>query len=375
MKKTWLILAHCFLVFSMTPPASADDPSQAILPSELEAPKQKVPSGRVPGPSGKLFVDVAPAGARIRILNIKPKFKQGMSLDSSMRYTVEVSMRGFSTTIKRGVKVEPGKENRLKIKLRAAPKNSPKADGPDAEAAKPEKPSHYPGEVWTEPNTSMAFVWVPGGCFQIGCGPWADDCEKDEYPAHQVCVEGFWLGRTEVTQGQWKAAMKNNPAFENRSDQYPVERVSWEDTQKFIAKLSEMDGGKNKFRLPTEAEWEYACRAGGKETNYPLKDVDEAAWYYRNSGGRTHMAGSLAPNGLGLYDMGGNVYEMVQDAYSSDAYLKHSRNNPLHAEGTNRVKRGGSWNYERPYLRCSHRNSVNPGTREKDLGFRLAKTP
>jgi formylglycine-generating enzyme required for sulfatase activity len=126
-----------------------------------------------------------------------------------------------------------------------------------AEAEKDEKTASLKCG-FVDPVTVMEFVYVPGGCFQMGCGSWAGDCESDEKPAHKVCVDGFLIGKFEVTQGQWRKVMGGNPSYFKNGDDYPVEKVSWDDAQKFIRKLSALNNNKYKFRLSTEAEWEYA---------------------------------------------------------------------------------------------------------------------
>ncbi len=124
------------------------------------------------------------------------------------------------------------------------------------------------GKIWKEPVTGMEFVWVPGGCYEMGCGNWTSDCFRDEKPVHEVCVDGFWMGKTEVTQGQWKQIMGENPAWFKKGDNYPVEKVRWPEVEKFAKKLSSLSTDAYKFRFPTEAEWEYAARSGGKPEKY-----------------------------------------------------------------------------------------------------------
>ncbi len=240
------------------------------------------------------------------------------------------------------------------------------------------------GKIWKEPITGMEFVFVPGGCYEMGCGNWTSDCFRDEKPVHEVCVDGFWMGKTEVTQGQWKQVMGENPAKFKKGDNYPVEKAIWAEIEKFIKKLSSSTNGAFEFRLPTEAEWEYACRSGGKQEKYAGgNDLDRAAWYQRNSDRSTHPVATKAPNGLGLFDMNGNVHEWVADAFHGLAYKKHKRNNPLFREqmSISRVYRGGSWNSNPKSARCSARSweigiaslPMFPAYRSYDLGFRLVK--
>jgi formylglycine-generating enzyme required for sulfatase activity len=230
---------------------------------------------------------------------------------------------------------------------------------------------------WKEPATGMEFIWVPGGCFQMGCGPWAGECYVDEVPVHEVCVDGFWMSKFVVTQGQWKILMGKNPSRFKAGDNYPVEQVSWNDTREFMARLNAKGGKQNGFRLPTEAEWEYAARSGGKLEKYAGgDDVGPFAWYTENSGKSTHTVGSKSPNGLGIYDMSGNVWEWCEDTYAWDAYTGHVRNNPVHQEGDANmyhVFRGGSWASEAYSVRTLRRGAHQPTHKSLCVGFRLVR--
>ncbi len=230
------------------------------------------------------------------------------------------------------------------------------------------------GETWTDPVTGMEFVWVPGGCYQMGCG-WTSDCRSDESPVHEVCVDGFWLGKTEVTQGQWVKVMGSNPSNFEMGRNYPVERVSWEDAKEYIRKLNGL--GSSKFRLPSEAEWEYAARSGGKAEKYSgANDVDAVAWHKSNSGKSTHPVKTKKANGLGIYDMSGNVWEWCEDVYIFDIYSRSPKKNPIYTSGgTDRVVRGGSWFIEPVRVRCADRFYLDPASRNHALGFRLLRIP
>nr|VFJ57168.1 MAG: Formylglycine-generating enzyme, required for sulfatase activity, contains SUMF1/FGE domain [Candidatus Kentron sp. FW] len=224
------------------------------------------------------------------------------------------------------------------------------------------------GDKWTDPITGMEFVWVPGGCFQMG----SNDGRSDEKPVHRVCVKGFQIGRTEVTQRQWRAVMGDNPS-EFKGDDRPVEKVTWNDAQEFMKKLSARSSGS--YRLPTEAEWEYACRSGGKDEKYcGGNNPDRVAWYGENWDGGHHPVGRKSANGLGLYDMSGNVYEWVQDWHGSDYYANSPRDNPRGpSSGTSRVVRGGSWRSIADYVRAAFRYGNGPGSRNDILGFRCVR--
>lgn len=227
-----------------------------------------------------------------------------------------------------------------------------------------------------ESNTQIAFVWVPGGCYEMGCGSWINNCNDNERPAHEICIDGFWISRHEVTQSQWKKVMKDNPSRFKNGDNYPVEQVSWDHAKEFIKKLNALNNGHNIFRLPTESEWEYAARNGGKKEKYAGgDDIDRVAWNSENSEGGTHPVGTKAPNGLGIYDMSGNVWEWCEDVYSKDAYHLHQRDNPVYmGKGFTRVSRGGGYNTPERYCRSTVRFGDGPDYR-RDMGFRLVMDP
>ena len=231
------------------------------------------------------------------------------------------------------------------------------------------------GGIWTDPVTGMEFVWVAGGCYEMGCGSWTDNCDSDESPVHEVCVDGFWIGKYEVTQGQWQQIMGNNPSYNKSGNDFPVEQVSWNDCQDFITALN--GKGSNTFHLSTEAEWEYAARGGGKEEKYAGgDDLDSLGWYDSNSGSHSHEVGTKAPNSLGIYDMSGNVFEWCQDRYAHDYYFSSPRDNPQGpSTGSNRVFRGGSWYYAAQGCRAAIRRNSGPGNQGFSLGFRLVLSP
>jgi len=239
------------------------------------------------------------------------------------------------------------------------------------------------GQMWKEPVTGMEFVWVPEGCYEMGCGSWASDCTREEKPAHEVCVDGFWMGKTEVTQGQWRKVMGDNPSRYQKGDDYPVENVFWGQTREFTEKLSALSDGAYEFRLPTEAEWEYACRSGGKEEKYAGgKEPDEVAWYHGNSKRTTHPVATKEANGLGLHDMTGNVNEWCEDKYDGNAYSKHQRTNPiittvsfdLGMYGAAYVSRGGSWAEKPKKIRCGSRAYFSTSWQDSQIGFRLVRS-
>ena len=230
------------------------------------------------------------------------------------------------------------------------------------------------GTVKTEPKTGMKFVWIPKGCFMMG-GPYGD---TDELPLHEVCVDGFWLGQTEVTQAQYIKIMDDNPSkFKGKNK--PVERVSWSYAVKFSEYFEFFTG--RPARLPTEAEWEYACRAGGQHGDYCGSDevsLDELA---RIGGWDTADVGQRSANAWGLYDMTGNVSEWVQDWYDEGYYAKSPKNNPQGpVSGDYRVFRGGGHSSRPEYSLSTTRRSIGArklkpvlAFRKLRLGFRLVQ--
>ena len=229
-------------------------------------------------------------------------------------------------------------------------------------------------------GAEMEFVWIEAGVFQMGSPSSEPGRDSDEGPVHEVEIsEGFWLGKYEVTQGQWEAVMGRNPSLYQGDARRPVERVSWHDVQAFIAKLNDA-AGSAVYRLPSEAEWEYACRAG-TSTRWSLGDDDgndesllgNYAWYGgNNSPSGTKVVGQKEPNGWGLYDMHGNVYEWVQDWYG--AYNSSRQVDPLGpSSGSSRVVRGGYFNRYARFVRSAIRYNGSPGYRHRRIGVRLVR--
>jgi clan AA aspartic protease (TIGR02281 family) len=219
----------------------------------------------------------------------------------------------------------------------------------------------------------IEMVFVKGGTFTMGCVPERDggDCLASEEPAHQVTVSDFYIGKYEVTQAEWRAVMGNSPSY-FLGDRRPVEWVSWNDVQEFISRLNAKTG-KN-YRLPTEAEWEYAARGGANSRGYRYSggnDLDAVVWYFANSGNQTQPVGMKAANELGLYDMNGNVWEWCQDWYGP--YGNEPVSNPTGpGQGERRVSRGGGWNSFDRSCRASYRNDWwGLDGRLGVLGFRL----
>jgi formylglycine-generating enzyme required for sulfatase activity len=287
-------------------------------------------------------------------------------------------------------------------------------------------------KIWIEPIIGMEFVWIPGGSFQMG----QTETEKHiliqevgeenyhqwyavELPCHEVSVDGFWMGKTQVTNAQyrkWKAEHDSGgyQGYSLNEDNQPAVYVSWEDAKAFIQWLTEqhppqspLDKGekRGKFRLPTEAEWEYACRAGTTTSRF-WGDDPHKAYKYANVADKlfaqafralvkkskkefpnwtvhdfddhfavTSPVGSFQPNAFGLYDILGNIWEWCEDIYARDAYTKHQRNNPIYkGDGLDRVIRGGSWRRGPTSVRCAVRYHRGPTNRSGVVGFRLVMT-
>ncbi|KAB2908963.1 MAG: formylglycine-generating enzyme family protein [Ignavibacteriales bacterium] len=236
------------------------------------------------------------------------------------------------------------------------------------------------------------YVFVEGGTFLMGCtSEQGYDCWQDEYPAHEVTLSDFYISKYEVTQAQWDSIMPVNPSF-YRGASLPVELISWYDAIEFCNKLSEKEGLKpaysgtgtnitcnfyaNGYRLPTEAEWEYAARGGRKSKNFKYSgsnNIDLIAWYAGNSGYRPHDVGTKLPNELGIYDMTGNVWEWCWDW--KVGYSSRRQTNPIGGiTGDQKALRGGSWFFAAQYARVSNRGDHWPVYGRNNLGFRLVRT-
>jgi formylglycine-generating enzyme required for sulfatase activity len=269
------------------------------------------------------------------------------------------------------------------------------------QACQPEKGQPvFPSDSWQEPHTGIEMVWVHGTAFQMGSGSWDDQGHVDEKPVHDVLLDGYWICRYPVTVAQYSmfsTAVKRhepawletdspyniytgpNPLYKDLGnsitcDAYPITGISWIDATAFTSWLNELTG--HSFRLPTEAEWEYAARSGGKEEKYAgQNEVTEVAWFAENSQNSAHPVGVKQPNGLGIFDMCGNVSEWCEDLYQKEAYRQHRHHNPLNTEkGSCRVVRGGSWQYGARDVRCADRGLFVPDYRGCDLGFRIVRS-
>ncbi len=231
------------------------------------------------------------------------------------------------------------------------------------------------------------LIFVEGGSFMMGSKDF-----KNERPIHEVSISSFYISKYQVTQEEWEELMGSNPSC-FKGDELPVERVSWYDAIEYCNKRSIKEGLKpcyrgnggkitcrwnaNGYRLPTEAEWEYAARGGKKSKDYKYSgsdDIDDVSWYYNNSGDKTHRVGENQANELGIYDMSGNVWEWCWDWYSSDYYEKSPSSKPRGPRtGEYRVLRGGSWSNFDDYCRVADRNADNPSVRFNSHGLRILR--
>ena len=218
----------------------------------------------------------------------------------------------------------------------------------------------------------IEMVYVQGGTFMMGAtSEQGSDCRDNEKPVHQVTLSDYYIGKYQVTQKQWEAVMGNNPS-KFKGDNLPVEMVSWDDTQEFIKRLNMLTG--KKYRLPTDAEWEYAARGGNKSRGYKYSgsnNINDVAWYEDNSDKKTHPVGTKQPNELSIYDMNGNVWELCNDWYGD--YSNTAKTNPMGpSSGSYRVFRGGGWYNSAEFCRVSYRERRSPGAPGTSLlGFRV----
>ena len=311
-----------------------------------------------------LTVNTTPYDATVKILNINPKYHDNIQLKPG-EYKVQVSKSGYKK-INKTVWISDASKT-ISITLKKQPK----------------------------PTTNSIYetVHVSGGCFQMGSNE-----DDDEKPIHKVCVDDFRMGKYEVTIGQYMEFVNSTGGshpewlesgskynIKTGSDDYykkrgallnnknhPIMGVSWNNARDYAKWLSRKTG--QNYSLPTEAEWEYACRSGGKSQKYcGGSDIDSLAWYSKNAGGKTHSVGGKNANGLGLYDMSGNVWEWTQDWYGS--YSSGKQNNPKgKSSGSFRVFRGGSWLHDASVSRSANRRYNSPDFRDYDVGFRLRRT-
>ena len=234
-------------------------------------------------------------------------------------------------------------------------------------------------------SLGMTFILLPAGTFTMGSPSDEPGSYSDEQPQHQVTLtQPFYMQQTEVTQAQWEAVMGSNPSYFSGCPTCPVEQVSWDDAQTFINYMNTR--GEGTYGLPTEAQWEYAARAGSTTAFYNGgitetgngydPNLDAIGWYTYNSGSKTHPVAQKTPNAWGLYDMSGNVFEWCQDWFSSSYYESSPSTDPVGpSSGSYRVQRGGTWSIYALSCRSAYRNNSSPDGRASSFGFRLKRQP
>ena len=318
---------------------------------------------------GKLYVTTTPAGATVTV--------DGQRIGTTPINAYELKKGSYNVKIAK----EGYKEYTERITITAEPANINTVLAANPVQQQQSSASNVRIKALTFPVNGVSFtmVAVAGGTFRMG----SNDSEAEEYekPVHSVTLGDYYIGETEVTQALWQAVMGDNPSFFKGSNN-PVEQVSYNDCIDFINKLNTLLAGQlptgRKFRLPTEAEWEFAARGGnkGKNNNYKYSgsnSVDAVAWCIGNSGKETHLAKRKQPNELGLYDMSGNVYEWCYDWHGRDYYSSSPQTNPQGpSSGSTRVLRGGSWVSDAQNCRVADRGCYSPGGRSSIHGLRLA---
>jgi formylglycine-generating enzyme required for sulfatase activity len=345
--------------------AELDNQWQEIMATKqrelAEQPNEPTQPAPTPGArTVKLFVATAPKDADIKIMNIKPPFEQDMALEPG-RYHLWVGAKGYLEK-DLWVELDAGPEKRIEIAL----------DPIRAELLK---------QITN--SLGMTFVYIPAGSFTMGSPKDEPGHYTDEQQHPVTLTQGFYLQTTEVTQGQWRSLMDDNPShFKDCGDRCPVEKVSWEDAQRFINKLNQKEND-SRYCLPTEAQWEYAARAGSGSAfaNGEITELEcgldpklnAIGWYCGNSRKTTHPVAQKESNAWGLFDMHGNVWEWCADWYGTSPKGGDDPTGP--SSGSARVVRGGSWGLSGRYCRSAFRNRFEPGYRSVFLGFRLVLLP
>ena len=329
----------------------------------VKPPKPKVTTGT-------LSITSTPSGAVVKI-DGKYKGETPLTLEklNAGSYSVTFSQEGYDSQTQK-VTVSAGKNATCSATLKKKQSQQPVVQQPIPQNVTTTPTSDI--QTFSAGGVTFRMVRVEGGSFTMGAtSEQGSEAKSDESPVHRVTLSTYYIGETEVTQALWEAVMGNNPS-NFKGANLPVEQVSWEDCQNFIRELNRMTG--KRFRLPTEAEWEYAARGGNKSQGCKYSGsnaIDKVAWYTDNSGNKTHEVRTKSPNELSIYDMSGNVWEWCQDWYHS-YYASYQTNPSGPSTGSNRVFRGGGWSIYARNCRVSFRNSYTPGNRSYYLGLRLA---
>ena len=315
---------------------------------------------------GNLSVNFKPFGSDVYVDGVKvgqsPRVFNGVLVGN---HNVEIRKSGYATS-RQTVTISEGQTASISGSLTSSTSSS----SANALSSSGSSLSGNALTILVKNGINIEMVKVEAGSFNMGATPEMENPNEDEKPVHRVTLtNNYYIGKYEVTQALWKIVMGSNPS-NSKGDNLPVEKVSWNDCQKFISKLNKLTG--KSFRLPTEAEWEYAARGGNKSRGYQYSGsntIGDVAWYDGNSGSKTHAVGTKQPNELGAFDMTGNVWEWCQDWFNR--YSSSPQTNPIGAvSGSCRVYRGGSCCYS-GYCRCSCRFDGTPDFRNGDLGLRL----
>ena len=316
---------------------------------------------------GNLSVNYKPFDAEVYVdgkkLGQSPRVFNGLLVGN---HQVEVRKDGY-TTDKKSVTISEGQTMSISGTLYSNTASSSNGYASNSSLSSGNNVISIP----VKNGITIYMIKVEAGTFMMGATSEMQNPWDDEKPVREVILTNdYYIGKYEVTQSLWQAVMGTNPSY-FKGDNLPVEQVSWDNCLEFISKLNSLTG--RKFRLPTEAEWEYAARGGRKSRGYQYSgsfNISDVAWYNGNSGNKIHPVGMKQANELGVYDMSGNVCEWCQDWYGS--YVSSSQTNPLGANsGSFRVCRGGSWYFDTGNCRSSFRSRGNPDTRSRYLGFRL----
>ena len=321
---------------------------------------------------GNLSVNYKPFGADVYVdgkkLGQSPRVFNGLLVGN---HQVEVRKDGYATD-RKTVAISEGQTASITGTLasNAVASSSSNTSGYSSASSSMASGSNTIS-IPVKDDINIEMVKVEAGTFMMGATSKMKYPYRDEKPVHQVTLTNdYYMGKYEVTQALWQAVMGNNPSH-FKGENLPVETVNWNECQEFISKLNSMTG--RKFRLPTEAEWEYSARGVKKSRSYQYSgssNISDVAWYGGNSGSKTHPVGTKQANELGIYDMSGNVCEWCSDWYSS--YSSTSQTNPTGSvSGSHRVCRGGSWFGNAGYCRSSFRGSYTPDCRSNHLGLRL----
>ena len=335
--------------------------------------KLDVTFGELVAIQGNLSVNYKPFGADVYVdgkkLGQSPRVFNGLLVGNHL---VEVRKDGYATD-RKTVTISEGQTASITGTLasNAVASSSSNTSGYSSGSSSMASGSNTIS-IPVKNGISIDMVKVEAGTFMMGATSEMKDPYSDKKPVHQVTLTNdYYMGKYEVTQALWQAVMGSNPS-NFKGDNLPVETVNWNDCQEFISKLNSLTG--RKFRLPTEAEWEYAARGGKKSRGYQYsgsRKISDVAWYEGNSRSKTHPVGRKQANELGIYDMSGNVWEWCSDWYGS--YSSSSQTNPMGSDsGAKRVRRGGSWCHIARICRSSYRSGDAPDCRGLYLGLRLA---